>query len=219
MVKRDGDVVEPSEPSEEESRADLREHYDILLVRAPNPGPLHADGHEHLGRRARPAWVVDPGPAARRAPRARCTRRSTSAAGSAAWCSRTTTRTTPRPRGALAERYPAPLAAGRGRGRRALAEGARFGPFAAVATPGHAADHFALIAERRLLHRRRRARRGQRLHQPLSRRDGRLPARAHAPAPARRLQRALPRARAARVGRRRASSRSTSPTASTARTT
>ena len=33
-----------------------------------------------------------------------------------------------------------------GRGRRELADGARFGPFEALATPGHAPDHFALIA-------------------------------------------------------------------------
>ena len=40
----------------------------------------------------------------------------------------------------------APLAAGRGDADVQLAEGARFGPFEAVATPGHAADHFALLA-------------------------------------------------------------------------
>ncbi len=47
--------------------------------------------------------------------------------------------------GSLLESHPAPLAAGRGAVDVLLSEGARFGPFEAVATPGHAADHFALV--------------------------------------------------------------------------
>jgi glyoxylase-like metal-dependent hydrolase (beta-lactamase superfamily II) len=47
----------------------------------------------------------------------------------------------------LVERFPAPVAAGRGASDIALREGARVGPFVAVATPGHATDHFALIAD------------------------------------------------------------------------
>ncbi len=59
---------------------------------------------------------------------------------------------------ALRERFPAPLAAGRAlngtpTGRTAggpvdvqLSEGVRVGPFEALYTPGHAVDHFALIA-------------------------------------------------------------------------
>ena len=47
----------------------------------------------------------------------------------------------------LLERYPAPLAGGRGAVDIMLSEDARFGPFEAVATPGHAADHFALVAD------------------------------------------------------------------------
>jgi glyoxylase-like metal-dependent hydrolase (beta-lactamase superfamily II) len=48
--------------------------------------------------------------------------------------------------GALLERHQAPVAAGRGQVDLLLKDGARVGPFEAVATPGHAADHFALIA-------------------------------------------------------------------------
>jgi glyoxylase-like metal-dependent hydrolase (beta-lactamase superfamily II) len=47
---------------------------------------------------------------------------------------------------ALRERHPASLAAARGDVDVELHDGARVGPFEAVATPGHAPDHFALIA-------------------------------------------------------------------------
>jgi glyoxylase-like metal-dependent hydrolase (beta-lactamase superfamily II) len=48
---------------------------------------------------------------------------------------------------AVLARHPAPLAAGRGAADVTLSEDVRFGPFEAVATPGHAADHFALVGE------------------------------------------------------------------------
>ncbi len=47
---------------------------------------------------------------------------------------------------ALLAPHPAPLAAGRRGADVRLQEGVSFGPFEAVATPGHAADHFALVA-------------------------------------------------------------------------
>ncbi len=47
----------------------------------------------------------------------------------------------------VSERYGVPLAAGRGAVDIALSEGARVGPFTAVFTPGHAVDHYALVAE------------------------------------------------------------------------
>ena len=207
MVKRDGDVVEPSEPSEEESRADLREHYDILLVRAPNPGPLTLTGTN--------SWVVGPRAGVGGRPRAG-DRRSTWSALYEAIDERgglggvvlthdhqdhsEAARTL---HGALSG---APLAAGARRGRR-RARGRR--ARRAVHRGGDAgARRRPLRADRRrrLLHRRRRARRRAACSSPLPRRDVRLPARADAAAAARRLQRALPRARAARVGRARASS-------------
>jgi glyoxylase-like metal-dependent hydrolase (beta-lactamase superfamily II) len=46
----------------------------------------------------------------------------------------------------LLELRPAPLAAARGEADVTLAGDMRFGPFEAVPTPGHASDHFALIA-------------------------------------------------------------------------
>ena len=62
--------------------------------------------------------------------------------------------------------------------------------------PGHAADHLAFVWQRRLLHRRRRARRGQRVRR---RGPRRVPRGAAAPAPAP-AARDLPRPRAAGVG-------------------
>jgi glyoxylase-like metal-dependent hydrolase (beta-lactamase superfamily II) len=48
--------------------------------------------------------------------------------------------------GALLARNPAPLAAGRGAVDVRLGEEVRFGPFEALATGGHAPDHFAFVA-------------------------------------------------------------------------
>jgi glyoxylase-like metal-dependent hydrolase (beta-lactamase superfamily II) len=47
---------------------------------------------------------------------------------------------------ALLDAHPAPLAAGGGHGDVALSDGSRFGPFEALASPGHAPDHHVLIA-------------------------------------------------------------------------
>src|SRR3954452_19415691 len=144
MVKADGDVVEPHEPSEDRSRADLREHYDVLLVRAPNPGPLTLSGTNSWVVGREPAWVVDPGPAIAGHLDALCA--AIDERGGLGGIVLThdhqdhseAART-------VAERYGAPLAAGRGGADIALSEETRVGPFTAVATPGHAADHFALV--------------------------------------------------------------------------
>jgi glyoxylase-like metal-dependent hydrolase (beta-lactamase superfamily II) len=62
MDTRGGGVIEPREPDEQDSLADLRAHYDVELVRAPNPGPLTLSGTNSWVVRRSPAWVVDPGP-------------------------------------------------------------------------------------------------------------------------------------------------------------
>ncbi|HEY0515563.1 MAG TPA: MBL fold metallo-hydrolase [Solirubrobacteraceae bacterium] len=134
------------DPDEAESEADLRRHYGILLVRAPNPGPLTLTGTNSWVVGAQPAWVVDPGPpidshldglSAAIEERGGLggvvlTHDHADHSGAVA---------------ALIERHPALVAAGRGRVDVRLGEGARVGPFTAVATPGHAPDHFALIAD------------------------------------------------------------------------
>jgi glyoxylase-like metal-dependent hydrolase (beta-lactamase superfamily II) len=134
------------EPTEAESEADLLTHYGILLVRAPNPGPLTLSGTNTWVVGRRPAWVVDPGPLLEEhlnrlfgAIEERgglggvvLTHDHSDHSEAAA---------------ALVERFPAPVAAGRGAVDVVLGEGAKFGPFIAIATPGHASDHYALIAD------------------------------------------------------------------------
>lgn len=117
---------------------------DILRLRAENPGPLTLSGTNTWIAGRDPAYVIDPGPlldshveelfaalAARgglggvaithdHSDHVECTQ-------------------------ALRERFPAPLAAGRGGADVELQDGLRFGPLEAVYTPGHAPDHYALI--------------------------------------------------------------------------
>ena len=127
------------------SDAELLERYDILRVRAPNPGPLTLSGTNTwvLGRR--PAWVVDPGPLLE--DHLDRLLEAIDARGGLGGVALTHDHSDHSEAvGALLERRPAPLAAGRGHVDVELADGGRFGPFEAVATPGHAPDHFALIA-------------------------------------------------------------------------
>lgn len=131
---------------EAESAADLLVHYGILLMRAPNSGPLTLTGTNTWLVGRRPTWVVDPGPLIDSHLDRVC--RAVEERGGlggvvvthdhADHCKAT---------GALLGTFPAPLAAGRGRADVRLGEGKRFGPFTAVATPGHASDHFALVGE------------------------------------------------------------------------
>jgi glyoxylase-like metal-dependent hydrolase (beta-lactamase superfamily II) len=122
--------------------------FDVVRVRADNPGPFTLSGTNTwvLGRD--PAWVVDPGPASHdhlEAVVAEAERRggiggialthdhADHSAGASA----------------LRERSgDPPLAAARpGLGTVTLAEGEAFGPLVAVATPGHAPDHLAFVAD------------------------------------------------------------------------
>jgi glyoxylase-like metal-dependent hydrolase (beta-lactamase superfamily II) len=135
-------VAEPCDPVEEAARL---ASYDVLRVRAENPGPLTLSGTNTwvLGRE--PAYLVDPGPALdSHLDRLLAVLGERGGLGGIVLThdhldhSQATS--------ALIERAPAAVAAGRGEFETLLSDGMRFGPFEALYTPGHAADHFALIA-------------------------------------------------------------------------
>jgi glyoxylase-like metal-dependent hydrolase (beta-lactamase superfamily II) len=117
----------------------------VLRVRAPNPGPMTLSGTNTWVVGRDPTWVVDPGPlldAHMEHVLAAIDERGglggvvlTHGHADHSEAVRT-----------LVERRPAPLAAARGGADVTLAEGTRFGPFEAIPTPGHASDHFALVA-------------------------------------------------------------------------
>jgi len=117
----------------------------ILRLRAENPGPLTMSGTNSWVVGRDPAWVVDPGPAL---PEHfdRLTR-SLEERGGLGGIALTHDHIDHSESVALLRgRFPAPLAAGRGTVDVELVDGVRFGPFQAFYTPGHAPDHFALIA-------------------------------------------------------------------------
>jgi glyoxylase-like metal-dependent hydrolase (beta-lactamase superfamily II) len=125
--------------------AELLARHDVALVRAANPGALTLTGTNSWVVGRDPAWVVDPGPPAQDHVAALVA--EIDARGGLGGIGLTHDHAdhsgaVP----ALRDRYAAPVAAGRGAVDLALADGGRFGPFEAVATPGHAGDHFAFIA-------------------------------------------------------------------------
>ena len=119
--------------------------YEVVGIRADNPGPFTLRGTNSwvLGRA--PAWVVDPGPALAEHVEelvAEVTRRG--GLGGVALTHDHADHS--EAVAALRERFAgAPLAGGRGDVEVRLKEGVRFGPLEAIATPGHAPDHFAFV--------------------------------------------------------------------------
>jgi glyoxylase-like metal-dependent hydrolase (beta-lactamase superfamily II) len=126
------------------TRTELSDH-DIVGIRAGNPGPFTLSGTNTWIVGSAPAWLVDPGPSLPEHHEtivAELERRGGLGgialthdhhdhAGGVA---------------ALRERFTdAPLAAGRGPADVRLVDGVTFGPLRAVATPGHAPDHFSFI--------------------------------------------------------------------------
>jgi glyoxylase-like metal-dependent hydrolase (beta-lactamase superfamily II) len=145
----DGDGAGPGAAPSVQARpeGDLQRDHDVLLLRAPNPGPLTLSGTNTwvLGRE--PAWVVDPGPAIEEhLERLFAAIDARGGLGGVVLTHDHHDHSEAVPE--LLERHPAPVAAGRGQVDVALKHGGHFGPFEAVATPGHAADHYALIAGR-----------------------------------------------------------------------
>jgi glyoxylase-like metal-dependent hydrolase (beta-lactamase superfamily II) len=129
----------------------LLESHGIVRLRADNPGPLSLSGTNTWLVGEAPAFVVDPGPALRsHIDRLVELLRDRGGLGGIVL-------THDHPDhcegvDVLRERMQAPLAAARAKqllrpGDVVLSDGERFGPFAAIATPGHAPDHLALLVE------------------------------------------------------------------------
>jgi glyoxylase-like metal-dependent hydrolase (beta-lactamase superfamily II) len=127
------------------AEADRLGRYEVARVRAPNAGMLTLSGTNTWIVGDRPAWVVDPGPLID----SHLERLFAAIDARGGLGGIVLTHDHGDHSEAVAtvlQRHPAPLAAGRGEEAMRLAEGVRFGPFEAVATPGHSADHFALLA-------------------------------------------------------------------------
>jgi glyoxylase-like metal-dependent hydrolase (beta-lactamase superfamily II) len=121
--------------------------YGVLRLRAENPGPLTLSGTNTWIVGRDPAYVVDPGPALQEHIERLVA--AVDARGGLGGIALTHDHADHSEGvAALRERRPAPLAAGRGEVDVKLADGTRFGPLRALATPGHAPDHHALIAGR-----------------------------------------------------------------------
>jgi glyoxylase-like metal-dependent hydrolase (beta-lactamase superfamily II) len=122
--------------------------FDVLRVRAENPGPLTLSGTNTWIVDRDPAFVIDPGPALRQhVERVLAAVDERGGLGGIALTHDHSDHV--ESVNALRELRPAPVAAARGEGIDvALAEGVRFGPLTAVPTPGHSPDHFALMADR-----------------------------------------------------------------------
>jgi glyoxylase-like metal-dependent hydrolase (beta-lactamase superfamily II) len=137
-------TLPPRSESELTSEPALLERHDILCVRAANPGPFTLSGtNTWLVGRA-PTWVIDPGPLQEEHLRRLLTAIS-SRGGLGGIALTHDHRDHSEAVAAVRAAHPAPLAAVRGEVDVTLGEGIRFGPFEAVATPGHAPDHVALV--------------------------------------------------------------------------
>jgi glyoxylase-like metal-dependent hydrolase (beta-lactamase superfamily II) len=122
--------------------------FDVLRIRADNPGPLTFSGTNTWIVDRDPAFVIDPGPALRQ--HIERVLAAVDARGGLGGIALTHDHSDHvESVTALRELRQAPVAAARREGVDvALAEGVRFGPLTAVPTPGHAPDHFALLADR-----------------------------------------------------------------------
>ncbi|MDX6698394.1 MAG: hypothetical protein QOE65_1791 [Solirubrobacteraceae bacterium] len=124
--------------------ADPLAAHDVALVRADNPGPFTLEGTNTwvLGRNS--AWVVDPGPEGLE-DHVAAVAAEVAARGGLGGIALTHSHAdhSGAVEALLAATGPAPVASAH---RTGLADGERFGPLLAVATPGHSEDHLAFVA-------------------------------------------------------------------------
>lgn len=145
-IPPDSELGEARTEDQASTDAGLLRDYDILRLRAPNPGPLTLTGTNTWVVGRRPAWVVDPGPLIDEHLR-RLMAAIESRGGLGGVVLTHDHEDHSEGVDTLLEVHPAPLAAGRREADVMLAEGMRVGPFEAVYTPGHAPDHFAFVAD------------------------------------------------------------------------
>jgi glyoxylase-like metal-dependent hydrolase (beta-lactamase superfamily II) len=122
----------------------LLETHDILCVRAANPGPYTLSGTNSWLAGRSPTWLIDPGPLEREHVR-RLSAAIEARGGLGGIVLTHDHRDHSEAVQAVRAEHPAPLAAAGAAADVRLADGARFGPLEAVATPGHAPDHFAVL--------------------------------------------------------------------------
>jgi glyoxylase-like metal-dependent hydrolase (beta-lactamase superfamily II) len=140
-------ISPPLNPERPSSDAERLLCMGILRLRADNPGPLTMSGTNSWVVGRDPAWVVDPGPALPvHFDSLVAALMERGGLGGVVLTHDHIDHSESVPM--LLERFPAPLAAGRGSADVRLTDGVCFGPFEALSTPGHAPDHFALIADR-----------------------------------------------------------------------
>jgi glyoxylase-like metal-dependent hydrolase (beta-lactamase superfamily II) len=126
------------------TRIELLE-FDVVGIRADNPGPFTLSGTNSWVVGREPAWLIDPGPALDEHVQALATeidRRGGLGGIALTHDHRDHSEAVP----AIKRRYPAaPVAAARGAVDVQLNDGKTFGPLETVATPGHAPDHVAFV--------------------------------------------------------------------------
>ena len=120
--------------------------YDIVAIRAPNPGPYTLSGTNSWIVSRDPAWLIDPGPDID----AHLDELSAELAARAGLGGIALTHDHPdhaQALSAMRDRFPhAAVAAARGPADLALSDGAAFGPLRAIALPGHSPDHYGFVA-------------------------------------------------------------------------